>query len=336
MTSVGREGGFDIKVGSDALTPTLMSLISALKYSPRFREISVSGDVARAYLSRCECSPDEDERKVAEEPISSSSLHFKPTRDLVRASLRAIVAYIFDSHGLPKSNGLDIGCGATGEMAEKLLPDDIDTGSWAQCDINPDAVKLVQDSDPRVRPFLLSYLNLGLEKNPLNIVTGLSCLDSTCNVQRAVEQVRDSLVKGGYFLHIQDVRHKSFFAIERLLKAGAPPPYKFIGLNSYPKGDYADFMYKNGDGALTPSVEFFRQYLAEKVRDTVGMKIVFDDWICAERTAPSNENPYSYMNGLYCGHERASGQRLPGADHLGRPSSEFQRTSVAVMLARKV
>jgi hypothetical protein len=321
MRPIGRTDGFDIHSGLEKVGVNVNEMLLLLEDSGNLREGSIDEEGAEEYMKFGRLTPEEDERKVAQEDIAIASAHFEVVRDMVRDSLKAIVKFLFNSHELPRSNGLDIGCGATGEMAEKLLPNDIDPLTWWQCDANPSAVESVQSRDPRINPFVLSYLNLGLEKNPLNIITGLSCLDSTCNVQRAIEQIRDSLVEGGYFLHIQDVGHKNYFGLSQLASQGIQPPYGIVGYPSHPKGELATFAFMN-EKKLYPSVDLFRQYLADRVREVPGMEIVFNDWLSTERIAPLGDMTYLYSNGLFF-------------SPVINPLDMRQRTSVAVTLARK-
>ena len=106
---------------------------------------------------------------IRAQKIQTASSIFEKNRVPVRGALRAIVGYAFDEFNLPKSGGVDIGSGATGEMVEELLPRSVTQSSWVQLEANPSAVKENQRRHPNSRIVEGSYLNMGV--SGLDIVT---------------------------------------------------------------------------------------------------------------------------------------------------------------------
>ncbi|MBI4994299.1 class I SAM-dependent methyltransferase [Candidatus Peregrinibacteria bacterium] len=222
----------------------------------------------------------------------NASLTFERTRSQVRDALRAIIRHIFNQFGLPKNQGLDIGCGATGEMAEELLPGDIDKNSWVQIDVSPSAVQENQRRHPSSTIKEGSYLHMNGVQN-LNIITGLSSLDATCFIDRAIEQIRFALKIGGYLLHVQDVRPGVGCGIREMEYMDLKPPYPIETATG--KDEPLTYWIQHMQEYANVG-ELFRRQLGRAIEGCNGMELLFNKWISARKFLNSGPARWYFLN----------------------------------------
>lgn len=234
-------------------------------------------------------TPEAEIEGIAKQDITASSI-FERTRMSVRDGLKAIVSHIFDRFDLPKDKGLDIGCGATGEMVEELLPNTVDKNSWMQIDANPSAVRENRNRHPAAKVQQGSYLHMDGVRN-LNIVTGLSSLDATCFIDKAIDQIRRALKKGGYLLHIQDVRPGINYGMREAEYMGLEPPYEIEVI----KGHNEPLTYWLQQEYVNVG-ELFRRRLGRAIENNTGMELVFNKWVNARRFLDSGPARWYFLN----------------------------------------
>lgn len=236
-------------------------------------------------------TPEAEIEGIANQDITASSA-FERTRIPIRNGLKAIVNYVFDKCDLPKDKGIDIGCGATGEMVEELLPNNIDRSSWMQIDANPSAVRENQNRHPAARVQQGSYLHMDGVRN-LNIVTGLSSLDATCFVDRAIEQIRWALKKGGYLLHVQDVRPGINYGIREAQYMGLEPPYEI----EIAQGSKEPLSYWSQHQQEYINVgELFRRRFGRAIENSPGMELVFNKWVNVRKFLNNGPARWYFLN----------------------------------------
>lgn len=270
--------GYDICKGyPDA--PADLIKVMRMQRQYKQREMDAS------FLHRFPDSPDDEEQGIARQTIEAASLSFADARQSVIGGLRATLNYLFDKFNLPKEGGIDVGSGSTGGMVEDLLPiSDDQRRTWVQIDANPAAVAENQRRHPQSNIFPGSYHKLGLNGTQ-SIITGLSCLDSTAFMEVAVASIRDALKKGGYFLHLQDV------------KPGWSPPFQEVVLRKQKlpvKVEVAEeqsslahhifphnIMVYHCNGELVSVMELFRGRLERAIKTVGGLEVVESDWITA-------------------------------------------------------
>jgi len=245
-----------------------------------------------------------EEQGIADQRIDKVSLPFGEHRKPVIDALRAIIGYQIFNHNIPTSAGLDIGCGSLGSMVEDLMPiRESDKLTWTQIDVNQDAVEENRRRHPFSNISKGSYLNLGL-RDCLPLVTGLSSLDSTAFIDRAVQQVRDALVEGGFFLHVQDVGPCIWGPFQEMVSMGEKFPYNVeMNPSMCPNGqiDESDAlhniaMYHSKEGVLSV-VELFRRRIGRAISSTPGMKLLENDWFTAIGLSKSREDACFYNSG---------------------------------------
>lgn len=235
----------------------------------------------------------EEESGIRLQEISSASSHLERTRQPIRGSLRRILKYAFDRFDLPKSGGVDIGSGATGEMVEELLPDVCAKSTWAQIDVNQYAVDANKLRHPYSTIMQCSYHNIGIKNLP--IVTGLSSLDATSFVDDAIEEIRSSLADGGYLLHVQDVRPGRGYGMREMKERGIDPPYEveFIAGTDNP---LTYFDANSGD--ILDVGELFRNNLGRAIQNNEGMELCMNDWVTVRRDLKTPPALWYFMNML--------------------------------------
>lgn len=235
----------------------------------------------------------EEEKGFKEHPAEVSTV-FERTRKTFREALRAIVGFIFDKYKLPNNNGVDFGCGATGEMVEELCAPFIDKNSWAQIDLCEEALRENKKRHPSSVILSGSYLNaasLNLE-GKLNIATGLSSLDASAFMARAIEQIRSTLKEGGYLLHIQDVRPGIGVCIQEMQSMGCTEPYP---IKCVP-GASEPLVYRFGNEYISVG-ELFRRRIGKVIENDPGMELLFNQWVTAHKTSsPKKPGQVYYMN----------------------------------------
>lgn len=273
----------------------------------------------------------EEDEGNASEACYQTTVQFYELRRTARWAIESIVGHVFDKFDLPRGNGLEIGSGPYGEMANNYMPSDIQRKTWEEVEINPHSIEHNMRLNPGSVIHQGSYLNLcgadgvGLEKGSRDIVTGLSSLDSTTFVDIALEQIRQVLRDGGYLLHVQDLG-PSDGVIEHFVRThfGMPSPHNcFFAGSGYPSAYVLPY------GGVLTSGELFRLYLRFAVERTEGLELVFDKWITAVRMCDDGPPwPEVYSEGLWAMGPRSSDDRGCGASP--------QIVSASVMLARKV
>lgn len=235
----------------------------------------------------------EAESFAMQDPIASScfEIHRKP----VRNALRTIVDYIFDRFNLPRNKGFDIGCGATGEMVEELLPDNIDRNSWVQIDVNPSAVRENKNRHPDAKVQQGSYLHVDGVRN-LNIITGLSSLDSTYFISKAIEQIRQALKKGGYLLHVQDVGPGKGYGWGEARYMGLEPPYEIEIIRVRNRTGGAFTYWVPHQQKYISVGELFRRNFGRAIENNPGMELIFNKWVNARRVLNSGPARWYFLN----------------------------------------
>lgn len=231
-------------------------------------------------------SPKIDAEGIAKQNIMETSMRFEDTRADFRDLLHAIIQHAVRRFEINTETGVDIGCGPSGEMVEQLMRPLIpNPGGWAQIDINPAAVKENKRRHPHSAIYQGSYLHLTKELNlrdKLNLITGLSSLDSTTFIEQAITEIRDSLRKNGFFLHVQDVRPGAAVVIQELMRMGLNPPFKGETLNLLPKNGIDMVTYETPEETLSVG-ELFRRAIGRAIKGTEGMDLIFNDWITARK-----------------------------------------------------
>lgn len=245
-------------------------------------------------------SPEFEESEIADfDP--QSSIIFEKSRSNVREGLRQIVGFVMDSFDLPRRGGFDFGSGATGEMVEELLAPHIDKSTWTQVEINPGSIAENQRRHPSSKIVRGSYLNiektLGI-RNKLDIATGLSSLDATAFVERAVAEIRSALKSGGYFLHIQDVGPGRGTPIREMKKMGFDLPLDCERWANNPRSilTYLDPRFPE-EVALRYTVgDLFKNYLARAIEEDPEMELLADNWVTSRRATKGNsQKGYIYF-----------------------------------------
>lgn len=229
----------------------------------------------------------EEERGLAQQPISTASLAFEHNRVKVERALQSIVGSVFAQYNLPRFGGIDIGSGATGAMVHQFLKPHVNISSWSEVDVNSDAVAENKRRHPQARIMTGSYLDLGRVKDLpkiVPIVTGLSSLDATQFIPQALSEIREKLGVGGYLLHIQDVRPGLGTPVRELEHMGLSSPFRAYTLKSN-VGIEEPLAYQTPEGLLSVG-ELFKRNLGRLIEQQQGMRLLVNDWIFARRHAP--------------------------------------------------
>jgi len=232
---------------------------------------------------RIPCNIEEEELHLKEQDPCDASALFEKNRAEVLGTLRAIAGCVMARFDIPRKNGIDVGCGATGGMIHQLLKGLIDEHTWAEVDLNPRAIKTLLERYPRANAFEGSYHrvgNLGLHEN-LDIITGLSSLDTTQFIEHAIEELQGALKKGGYLLHIQDVRPGLGTGWRELRRKGMESPYSAELLDKT-SNENAVFAYKTPNEVVTTG-ELFRRALGRALEQNSRYQLLMNDWVRATR-----------------------------------------------------
>lgn len=303
-----RINGYDICSGDPGIP---IDLVKLMQLQGSFKKMSMGEE----FVKRVPPTPEIEEKHMRLQDINQASLHFEKFRNPVRNALQAIVSSVFEKYNLPLEGGIDIGCGATGEMVEKLLPTDAgQRATWTQIDVNPSAVAENKRRHPLSNIQPGSYLNIGVT-DYYPIITGLSSLDSTAFVERAVQQVRDALKKGGIFLHIQDVKPGWAAPFQEVVSMGEKFPYvvEVVPNDDESKAEEHEVfphnihMYHTGIGPLSV-IDLFRSHLAKAIKNTEGLILLESDWVTAIGKVDDSSNACFYSSGFNCGSSNPSVQ----------------------------
>ena len=244
-------------------------------------------------------SAEEEEADIARLDSSTASGGFEKNRSEVRGELKAITDFVFREYGLPRENGLDIGSGESGEMVQRLLPIGNNIKTWTQLEVSPSAVEVNSKRHPRSDIRQGSYLSLDQGDQDLRdrpIITGLSSLDATCFIDKAIEQIRMALSDGGFLFHVQDVRPGNGVVMQQLYDENCRLPYDGYFLNG---GDNKAIAYRVGDSYVSVG-ELFRRRLGQAISSNAGMELLFNDWITARQALGrrSKEARFYFLNVL--------------------------------------
>lgn len=307
-------GGYEISVGKKPKTdiPALLREMGQLQKGLMHPYFS-----PRSYA--------EEERGISRQSVASTTA-FHRNRMRAIDSLRAIVGYIFKTYELPRTDGYDFGSGATGAMVELFLQNEIDGSTWTQVELNPAALETNRALHPDSRILQGSYLNvepLGIRES-LTIATGLSSLDATQFVPRAVSEIASTLKPGGYLLHVQDVRPGLGAGPRQLEHLGRKPPYP---MELVPDSDKEALTYRH-DRKWIDIGELFRRELKRVVEADECLDLVLNHWVTATKAIPRDQRGlYYFLNsaiGIPSFHETA-GQ----AAHLIHERNPSKRSQLA-------
>jgi len=244
-----------------------------------------------------------EEASISQFPLEVAYENYENTRKKIRSLLQVIVRQIFrqapDLLQAGQNPILDIGSGMTGEMVRHLLPDSLKP-NCLQIDINEKALQALQEDDPSLRVAKGSYHSIGI-KNHFGLVTGLSSLDNTGFINNALEQIRSSLISGGYLVHVQDVTPGIIYPIQALLEMGETFPITgYINrsiastFNQFTNKD--DILaFETNEGPLT-STELFRRRFETAIENTDGFELLLNSWFTAIKYKNPNDPPH--MNGF--------------------------------------
>lgn len=232
-------------------------------------------------------SIEEEEAYIAGVTPEASSLAFDRTRQQVKSALRAIGAWAIREYGVSRENGCDFGSGATGFMLEELLAGQVSKPTWTQMDYNPGAVarNIAAHPDSVIRrgSYLRIKETLGFDSN-LDTATGLSSLDATQDLPRAVREIKGALKPGGILLHIQDVRPGDGTGPRELIASGCKTPFV---ANSLPNSNGSGAFSYELNGKRVNTVELFRRQLARAIATDPDMELLGNHWVTAARKLPS-------------------------------------------------
>jgi len=208
---------------------------------------------------------------------------FERTRSKVTEALQAIPGMLFKEFNLPRTNGLDIGCGATGFMKHTLLSKEIKAHGWTEIDANPQAVRANQLLHPQANILQGSYQHLdrlNLE-GKLDMITGLSTLDATAFQDEAMRQIGRALKPGGWFLHIQDVRPGMSPCLQALEARNLDRPFPMVA-----DRQSEDVLSFEVNGRQVSVVELFRERIRRAVLRTLSLTPVLNHWVRSSKGIP--------------------------------------------------
>lgn len=230
---------------------------------------------------------DEEADMICRQGLDSSA-RFEIPRSFCADEVQALAMYVRDKLGVPKVNGLDLGSGATGWMVHRLLTD---TAFVGEVELNPNAVKELKRRYPGANVIHESYLelrDLGIPEN--DVITGLSSLDATCFLGKAILEIRNQLKGGGYLFHVQDTMSGSQIPIQWMMNNGYG---LHIEVLSSRRGFQTYFRVGN---EWISNMELFRRHMGQMVNRTTGMELIFNDWVVAESLSPGGT--HSSYNGM--------------------------------------
>lgn len=274
-------------------------------------------------------SIEDEERHISEQSVSATE-GFNRNRRRVIDTLRAIPSFVFEEYSLPRSNEIDIGCGATGFNVHELLGSLMKPSGIIEMDANPHAVEANKKLHPGSPVVVGSYLRLkelGLRES-LDLVTGLSSLDATAFLDHAVEQIAEALKPGGYLFHMQDVRPGQNACLQALRNLGAEAPFP-MKISNYNNPEETPVLFEIG-GQRISSVELFRQRMAAALQKTPSLKPILNHWVVARRglrhDEPGRAHPKSSITYWMNMH----------LEHLGQHDVPTQEAYAVVTLAQKL
>lgn len=212
---------------------------------------------------------------------ASVTWEYERNRNRMAETLKAIPGYLFQQHKLPRNNGIDLGSGSTGFMRNTLLADQINHHSWVEIDVNPYAVEFNKQLHPNSAIVEGSYhrlRNMGLEGR-LDMVTGLSSLDSTVFLDRVLEEIASTLKPEGWFLHMQDLRAENGVCLQALKDEGLTPPFRMESADASGK----NVLCFDVRGERVAVSELFRRRMATALKKTPSLNPVMNNWVLARR-----------------------------------------------------
>ncbi|MBU0577302.1 hypothetical protein KJ742_06275 [Patescibacteria group bacterium] len=266
---------------------------------------------------------EQEEGALAAQDLSTASPEqFERVRLNTIEGFRAIIEFLLGEHNLPTSNGVDFRSRAAGMMVENLLKPHIDKETWTQVESNPFCVAENRRRHPDSRILQGTYHDvkaLELDGN-VDIVTGLSALDSTHFLDHAVSQISSALKPGGHLLHIQDVRPGAGAAVREMLEVNIAPPYSTKAIKS--GRGIEPLFYQTPEGWLSTG-ELCRRQIGRAIENCPELELVSNKWITAEK---GNEDVYGayYLN-----------LHVTGWSAIGTLESFRDKISVIVTVAKK-
>lgn len=233
---------------------------------------------------------EEDEKEISGQDSAISGLfetYRVPFRDLFREMLRQT----FAKYHIPRSGGLDIGCGPTGEMVHERLPlTNAEKRTWIESDLNPVSVGTNQRRHPNAHVQVASMYrlrdDLKLGQQRFNVISGSSSLDAVGFIDEALREVRESLKPGGFLVHFQDVRPGFHIPLEQLEREGVPHPFKGIAPYDMPLQHLNPYGYVLPSGSVVSSVELFRRWLGLHIESQSGWRLLQNEWLVAGTHTP--------------------------------------------------
>lgn len=276
MENIGQYNGYQISRGGGFIydVPQICINMGQLRRTP-FAVDYFPGDTR------------EEEVHLALQPISAASLAFENNRLKVEQALQGIASSVFDKFDLPRFGGIDIGSGATGAMVHQFLKPLINASSWSEVDVNPYAVAENKRRHPDARVLIGSYLNLEQTRGlpaKVDMITGLSSLDATQFIPKALGEIRKKLHIGGFLLHIQDVRPGLGTPVRELEHMGIKPPFDAYTLRSNVNIE-EPLVYQTHEGFLSVG-ELFKRNLGRLIEEQHGFRLLVNDWFSARRNTP--------------------------------------------------
>lgn len=243
-----------------------------------------------------EYSPDtayDDQGQAQMDPRISSGL-WETHRTPFRSLFKGLVKGVFDRYRLPRTGGVDIGSGVTGELVNEWLPlSPQERATWTESDINPASVAGNRARHPqsRVEVASMHHLRRDLKLEGATrprLITGLSSLDAPIFLEKAVEEVRETLKPDGFLLHIQDVRPGSHMGLKQLEKEGRKGVHPILYAPPSAPVEHINPLVYVVDGKIVSSVELFRRYLGGILVNS-GWKILQNNWMAATQAVEPND-----------------------------------------------
>ena len=241
--------------------------------------------------------PQLEEEMVKNHVILSGTHAFDQYRKMVRSGLKAIVRSTWDIHKIRSQHGVDVGSGPLGEMASKLIPPRA-RKNCIQVELNHSSVQSNQHLHPYATIIEGSYLELSkIIGEKADFVTGLSCLDSTMQLDLAIDEISATLRSGGYLVHVQDMGPGEPIVCDEMMRRHEVSPYKGKAIS---QGLFPRFMITdNGRGQIS-TVDLFRERIGRVIeKKKKDVELIENGWVTA---LDSNVGPYynlHHLHGLY-------------------------------------
>ena len=137
----------------------------------------------------------EDERAFFRQQPIEATTTFERNRKKVELSLVKLVSFLWDHYQLPCDSVIEYGSGATGYFYAVLKPKDV--RNWLQVEINPNAIVENSRRNPTAQIVEGSYYDIGYTNVPM--IAGLSSFDTASDMPRAINEVTQALMPGGFF-----------------------------------------------------------------------------------------------------------------------------------------